>query len=301
MHSVCAPTLCEFSGPVTTRCFVLPLRLASVVLYSFSILLYVPDSIATTVILAVTRSGTVIGVDGKINVVCTEPSAPCVDDSAAIPKVFLVENRFAVAAIGLLRADIMTPDGKPLFVYDFQTWLEQIEDRLFPDATMSELCGIVRDEYKKPLLGLERAIRDGIITHEDPNLTPRYIIVGYQSGVANVYSIKADVDFGRHLLRDPVVLHLFPVQGERVDYGLTILGHKSALNTFCDPASPANRQIVRRFRKLARFCSGHDLSLAEARDLIVQLLIVQAEHDRDGLTPPYRVITIKKPEKVLRP
>lgn len=276
----------------------MPLRLKpSVVLYAFSILLYVPNSAATTVILAVTRSGTVIGVDAKINVVCTEPGAPCVDNSAPIPKLLIVEKRFAVAAIGLLRANIMAADRQPVFVYDFPTWLEQIEDRLFPDATMFELCGIVRDEYKKPLLGLERAIREGIITHEDPNLTPRYIIVGYQSGVANVYSIKADVDFGRHLLRDPVVRHLFPVQGERVDYGLTILGHRSALNNLCDPASASNRQIAPRFHKLAQFCSGYDLSLPEARDLIVQLLVVQAEHDRDGLPPLYRVITIKKPEK----
>lgn len=271
------------------------------VLYALSILLYVPNSAGTTVILAVTRFGTVIGVDGKINVVCTEPNAPCVDNNDPIPKVLLVEKRFAVATIGLLKADIMAADGKPLFVYDFQTWLEQIENRLLPDATVSELCRIVKDEYKRPLLGLERAIRDGIITHDDPNLTPRYIVVGYESGVANVYSIKADVDFGRHLLRNPVVLHLLPVQGERVNYGLTILGHRSALNNVCDPASPTNRQITQRFRKLAQFCSGHDLSLVEAKDLIVQLLAVQAEHDRDGLTPPYKVITIKKPEKGWRP
>jgi hypothetical protein len=37
------------------------------------------------------------------------------------------------------------------------------------------------------------------------------------------------------------------------------------------------------------------ISLTEARSLIVELLMVQAEHDRDGVSPPYRVITIKKP------
>ena len=81
-----------------------------------------------------------------------------------------------------------------------------------------------------------------------------------------------------------------------MDYGLRILGHQSALNDFCDPATSVNRRISRRFHKLGRFCSGHDLSLVEARSLIVELLNVQAEHDRDWDSPPYRVITIKKPE-----
>jgi hypothetical protein len=237
-----------------------------------------------------------IGVDGKVNTVCTDARAACIDDSDSIRKAFLVQKRFAVAAIGLQRADILAADGKPLFVYDFQTWLEQIEDRLPLDVTVSELSWIVKDEYKKPLVGLERAIRDRIVTHEDLNLIPLYIVVGYESGVASAYSIKADLDWQRHVVRTPVVAQLFPARGERVDYGLRILGHKSALNDFCDPATPVNRQISQRFHKLARFCSGHDLSLMEARNLIVELLNVQAERDQDAVSPSYRVITIKKPE-----
>ena len=264
-------------------------------LYALAIFLCVPACFATTVILVVTRSGMLIGVDGKVNAVCTDAGAPCIDDIPPIAKVSLVQKRFAVAAVGLLRADIMAADGKPLFVYDFQTWLEQIEDRLPPDATVSELSRIVKREYTPLLVGLEQAIRNRIITHDDPNLTPRYIVVGYQSGVASAYSIKADVDWEHHLLRYPVVAHLFPVRGGRVDYGLSIIGHKSALNDFCDPTSPVHRRISQRFYKLTQFCSGHDLSLTEARSLIVELLRVQAEHDRDGVGPPYNVITIKKP------
>ena len=82
-----------------------------------------------------------------------------------------------------------------------------------------------------------------------------------------------------------------------MDYGLRILGHQSALNDFCDPATSVNRRISQRFHKLARFCSGHDLSLMEARNLILELLNVQAEHDRDGVSPPYRVITIRNPKR----
>jgi len=259
-------------------------------------LLCVPACSATTVILVVTRSGMLIGVDGKINTVCTDASAACIDQSDPIRKAFLVQKRFAVAAIGLQRADILATDGKPLFVYDFQTWLEQIEDRLPLGVTVSELSWIVKDEYKKPLVGLERAIRDRIVTQEDPNLIPRYIVVGYETGVANAYSVMADLDWEHHVVRTPVVAHLFPARGERVDYGLRILGHQSALNDFCDPATSVNRRISQRFHKLARFCSGHDLSLMEARDLIVELLNVQAEHDRNEVSPSYRVITIKKPE-----
>jgi hypothetical protein len=265
-------------------------------LYALTTFLFVSACAATTVILVVTQSGMLIGVDGKINTVCTDATAPCIDQGDPLRKAFLVQKRFAVAAIGLQRADILAADGKPLFVYDFQTWLEQIEDRLPLNATLSELNWIVKDEYKKPLAGLELAIRDRIVAHEDPNLIPRYIVVGYETGVANAYSIKADLDWEHHVVRTPVVSHLFPARGERVDYGLRILGHQSALNDFCDPATSVNRRISQRFHKLSRFCSGHDLSLLEARNLIVELLNVQAEHDRAGDTPPYRVITIKKPE-----
>jgi len=278
-----------------TIVLLLRLRLQTA-LYALAMFLWVPPCTATTVILIVTRSGMVVGADGKINTVCTDAGAPCIDESDPIRKAFLVQKRFAVAAIGLQRADILAADGNPVFVYDFQTWLEQIEDRLPLDVTVSELSWIVKDEYKKPLVGLERAIRDRIVTHADQNLIPRYIVVGYEAGVANAYSIKADLDWEHHVVRTPVVAHLFPSQGRRVDYGLRILGHQAALNDFCDPATLVNRRISQRFHKLARFCSGHDLSLMEARNLIVELLNVQAEHDRDGVSPPYRVITIKKPE-----
>jgi len=278
---------------------VLFLRLKSqAVLYLLAMFVCVPACSATTVILVVTRSGMVMGVDGKINRVCTDASAPCIGDSDPIRKAFLVQKRFAVAALGLQRADILAADGKPLFVYDFQTWLEQIEDRLPLDVTVSELSWIVKREYKKPFGGLERAIRDRIVTHEDPNLIPRYIVVGYETGVANAYSIKADLDWERHVVRTPLVAHLFPGRGERVNYGLRILGHQSALNHFCDPATSVNRQISQSFHQLARFCSGNDLSLMEARSLIVELLNVQAKHDHDEVRPPYRVITIRKPETV---
>lgn len=284
-----------FFHKFTRRTIVLLLRLRlQAALYALALFLCVPACLATTVILVVTRSGILVGVDGKIKTVCTDPSAPCIDDSPPITKVSLVQKRFAVAAVGMLRADIIAADGSPLFVYDFQTWLEQIEDRLLLDVTVSELSRIVTAEYKKPLVGLERAMRDRIITQDDPNLTPRYVVVGYESGVANAYSIKADVDWEHHLIRYPVMAHLFPVPGGRVDYGLSIIGHKSALNDVCDPASPLNRRISQQFRKLARFCSGHDLSLTEASSLIVELLMVQGEHDRDGVSPLYRIITIKK-------
>ena len=276
---------------------VLLLRLRpQAVLCALAIFLGVSACSATTVILIVTRSGVLMGVDGKINTVCTDASAPCIDDSDLIRKAFLVQKRFAVAAIGLQRADILAADGKPLFVYDFQTWLEQIENRLPFDVTVSELSWIVKVEYKKPLVGLERAIRDRIVTREDPNLIPRYIVVGYETGVANAYSIQADLDWEHHVVRTPVVAHLFPARGESVDHGLRILGRQSALNDFCDPATSVNRRISQRFHKLARFCSGYDLSLMEAKNLIVELLNVQAEHDRVGGTPRYRVITIKKPD-----
>lgn len=264
--------------------------------YALAMFLCLRACSATTVILVVTRSGMLIGVDGRINTVCTDASAPCVDNSEPIRKAFLVQKRFAIAAVGLQRADILAPDGKPLFVYDFQTWLEQIEDRLPLDVSVSELSWIVKDEYKKPLVGLERAIRDRIVTDEDPNLIPRYIVVGYEAGVANAYSIKADLDWEHHAVRTPVVAHLFPARGERVDHGVRILGHQSALNGFCDRASSVNRRISGRFQKLASFCSGHDLSLMEARNLIMELLNVQAEHEAGEVGPPYRVITIKKPE-----
>ncbi len=266
-----------------------------VTLYALAIFLSAHACFATTVIVVVTRSGILIGADGKINAVCTDARAACIDETAPISKVSLVQKRFAIAAVGLVRADIRADDGRPLFVYDFQTWLEEIEDRLCHDVTVFELSRIVKREYTQVLAGLQQAIRNRLITYDDPNLTPLYVVVGYESGVAHAYGIKADVDWAHQQLRYPVVAHLFPVRARRVDYGLRVIGHKSALQDFCDPASPVHRRISLRFHKLARYCLGQDLSLTEARSLIVELLKVQAEHDRDGVGPPYSVITIKKP------
>ena len=106
-----------FFHKFTRRTIVLLLRLRlQAALYALALFLCVPACLATTVILVVTRSGILVGVDGKIKTVCTDPSAPCIDDSPPITKVSLVQKRFAVAAVGMLRADIIAADGSPLFV-----------------------------------------------------------------------------------------------------------------------------------------------------------------------------------------
>ena len=152
----------------------------------------------------------------------------------------------------------------------------------------------VRENYRASLLGLEHAIQEGVITHNSRDATPRYIIIGYESGVAQAYSIKADVDWHHEVLRPPVITRLFPVGHERFDSGLRIMGQKSALEDLCDPFSPAYQQTLRRFQSLHQFCSGHPLSLGEARSLILALLSVQAERDSPAVTAPFRLITIKR-------
>ncbi len=237
-----------------------------------------------------------IGADGKATAVCADVGARCIDDdSVPNTKVVLVQKRFAVAAIGLQRADIMAANGKPLLVYDFKTWMQQIEDRLLFDVTLPELTRTIKSEYVQLLVAIEHAIQDQTITRVDPNLTPLYVVAGYESGIPNAYGIRTEIDWEQQLVRYPVVSHLFPVRGGRVDYGLRIIGHKSALNDFCVPQSPAHRRILQRFPRLSQFCSGHDLSLTEAKTLIVELLKLQSEYDRDGVGPPYSVLTIKRP------
>ncbi len=265
-------------------------------LCALAILLWIPSCFATTVILVVTRSGMLIGADGKTKAVCTDAAARCIDDDTAPNiKVVLVQKRFAVAAIGLQRADITAANGTPLLVYDFKTWMQQIEDRLLVDVTLSELTRTIKAEYTQLLVGLEKAIRNRTITRVDPNLTPLYVVVGYESGIPSAYGIRAEIDWEHQLIRYPMVSHIFPALGGRVDYGLRIIGHKSALNDFCVPRSPVHRRISQRLPGLVQFCSGHDLSLIEARSLIVELLKLQSESDRDGVGPPYNVIIIKAP------
>jgi hypothetical protein len=250
---------------------------------------------ATTVILVITPAGIVVGADGKVNAVCTDRNDDCIDDNARIPKVFLVQGRFAIASMGLLRADVLDTHDKPLFLYDFPQWVQYIQRQLPPKGQLSDLAKMVRDKYKPALFGLERALGDGIIAEHSADATPSYIVIGYQSGAAYAYSIQASIDWDHRSVRTPVMTRVFPGTIDRVDSGLRIMGRKSALGGFCDPVSSAHKQISERFHNLSRFCAGHHLSLSEAKSLILALLTLQAEHDPERVSPPFRLLTIKRP------
>jgi hypothetical protein len=249
---------------------------------------------ATTVIIVITPAGIVVGADGKINAVCTDRN-DCIDDNTRIPKVFPVQGRFAIASMGLLRADVLDTHNKALFLYDFPQWVQYIQRQLPPEGQLSDLAKIVRDKYKPTLSGLERALRDGIIAEPSADATPSYIVIGYQSGATYAYSIQASIDWNHRSVRTPVMTRVFPGTIDWVDSGLRIMGRKSALGGFCDPMSSAHKQISEWFPNLSRFCTGHHLSLSEARSLVVALLTLQAEHDPERVGLPFRLVTIKRP------
>ena len=263
-------------------------------IYALATFFCAPLSFATTVILIVTPFGAVVGTDGDVRTVCTDTRDICPHLDIRIPKVFLVQKRFVVASLGLLSADILDADGRPLFQYDFPTWIRGVEEQFPRDGNITDLTRTIRKNYTEPLIGLERAIHKGVIALNSPDQTPRYIVLGYESGVAQAYSIQSEFDWHREVVRTPLVTRIYPVGRDRFDYGLRIIGRKSALEGLCNPFGSAYQQTLPRFRSLDRFCTGHHLSLGEARSLILALLSVQVERDSTGTTAPFRVITLKR-------
>jgi len=276
-----------------------------VAFYAFLLLLVCTSSAsATTVLVIITPDGIAVGADSKIiTIYFGGESGP---QSEPTTKVFVIHDRIAVGTIGLGSEDITTLDNKPLFSYDPDSWLRQIEKKTPKDISVRQLIDIIKSESGSTFSRLDQLIRSGTIKQQEADLQEfTYLVAGFESGVAIVEEIHFEVDWNNRQLVGPTVESIFPYPDARADFGFHV-GHGSYAHAISqavqgETESEGYKSVsAEAGEELSVLRARKNLTLNQASTLLHALLRAQHKNSPKAVGPPYNIVWLCKNGSVQR-
>jgi hypothetical protein len=248
---------------------------------------------ATTVVVAVTPKGIVIGADGKI-VGVAEDMIP----TETRVKIFLLKKHLIVAGIGNEKA--MSGDtGRVL--YNFQDWVKKIDAQTDSKVSVGELAKIISNQMTTTFDFAVEAIKSGKLTKEqarasgvDPTFV-EYIVAGYEKGVPTAYSIALVPDWSTRTLNGPFKVLLHPADGKDVNSRIFARGHYSGFAFALAGTENTNEQKRLATRVPVEFSllgKHHTLSLDQASNMVRALLGIEADTEPQYVSFPITLVTV---------
>ena len=239
---------------------------------------------ATTVVYVTSSCGMAVGADGKIG-----PAGTAV-------KIALLKQRLVVADLYYERA---TSGGA--VVYDFPTWVKQIDNSTDADISVSGLAQVIKTQMTSTFRFASEAIKDGTLTKEKAatwgaeTYLVQYVVAGYEHGVPLVYSLTLMPDWDAKTVNGPfeVVLKKVEPKNTALDFGWR--GRGTGLNLI----NTANTEPERKLNALIKAeldltHSGHCLASEHLSNVARAMLVIETEYDPHYVGFPLTVIALSK-------
>jgi hypothetical protein len=244
------------------------------------------DARATTVVYVTSSCGMAVGADGK-----TVPAGTAV-------KIALLKQRLVVAD---LYYESATASGGKAVLYDFPTWIRQIDNSTDADISLSGLVEVIKKQMASTFSFASEAIKNGKLTKEQARTwgteqyIVQYVVAGYENGVPLVYSLTLMPDWDAKTVNGPfeVVLKKVEPKNAHLDFGWR--GRGTGLKLI----STANTEPQREFSSLIKAeldltHSGHCLSSEHLSNVAKAMLAIETEDDPLYVGFPLTVITLPK-------
>ncbi len=241
---------------------------------------------ATTVVVAVTPTGIVIGADGK--------GYP----TGTICKIHLLKQRLIVADIYLESVE-RKDDGAKL--YDFQTWVKKIDSSAENKVSVSALTDLIKDQMTATFAFAIDQIKNGSLTKEkaassgiDTYLI-QYVIAGYEKGVPTVYSVTLMPDWGSKTAKGPFVDPLKELKGQKPNSHILWRGQGLGIQPVFVTETEEHKDFAARVPVECRALqSDEDLTLNQASNVVRSLLGIEAKANPVFVGFPITVVTVPK-------
>jgi hypothetical protein len=239
---------------------------------------------ATTVVYVASSCGMAVGADGKT-----------VPDGTAV-KIALLKQRLVVAD---LYYESATSGGA--VVYDFPTWIKQIDNSTDADISLSGLVEVIKKQMTSTFSFASEAIKNGKLTKEKAQVwgageyLVQYVIAGYENGVPLVYSLTLMPNWEAKTVNGPLQVVLKNVEPKNGRFELGWRGRGTGLKLI----STANTEPQREFNalikaELALTHSGHCLTSEHLSNVARAMLAIETEYDPLQVGYPLTVIALPK-------
>lgn len=240
---------------------------------------------ATTVVYVTSSCGMAVGADGKT-----------VPNNRTAVKIALLKQRLVVADLYYERA---TSSGA--IVYDFPTWVQQLDNSTDPNIALSELVEVIKKQMPSTFSFASEAIKNGTLTKEKAQVwgageyLVQYVIAGYENGVPLVYSLTLMPDWDAKTVNGPSQVVLKKVEPKTGSFEWGWRGRGTGLNLI----GTANTEPQREFNGLIKaeldlYHSGHCLTPEHLANVAKAMLVIETEDDPLYVGYPLTVIALPK-------
>jgi len=262
-------------------------------------LCFADSTAATTVVYVVTPTGIVIGADGLL----LPPAGPPLGTNgvqvpgATTLKIRLLKKRLAVANLDIEFAK--SPD-LTVTLYDFQTWIKQIDEHTDAKMSVSGLTEFIKNQMRTTFAFEIAAIESHKVTKEQAvagNIDApivRYIIVGYEKGIPVGYSLTLEPNWETHTVNGPVQVLLEAPAGSKPDSYMALSGQTVGISRVFVEGTKEQKEYSARVPVESRLGVGKGLTLKQASNVVRALLGIEAEANPRFVGFPITVVTIPR-------
>jgi hypothetical protein len=255
------------------------------------------DARATSVVYVTSSCGMAVGADGKtapfgIGVGADGKTAP----AGTAVKIALLKNRLVVA--DLYYESAKAPGGSAV-LYNFPTWVRQIDNSTDADISLSGLVEVIKKQMASTFSFVSEAIKNGKLTKEQAGgmeqYIVQYVVAGYENGVPLVYSLTLMPDWDAKTVNGPfeVVLKKGEPKNSGFDFGWR--GRGTGLNLINTANSEPEREFNDRIRaELDLIHSGHCLTSEHLSNVARSMLVIETKYDPHYVGFPLTVIDLPK-------
>jgi hypothetical protein len=247
---------------------------------------------ATSVVVAVTPDRIVVGADGKV-----------LGSLATALKIVLLKHRLTVASLAIERKEL--PDGK--VVYDFLTWIGEIDKQTHSNLSVTELTRIIKERCPKAFA----FFNDYLGTHTEDQarkmglgpIAVKYVIAGFENGVPLVRDVTLIIDWQTHTLRSPVEFLLYPEEAHGLHHpyvdlfsGSHDLSGSHGMELAMSVAdSKERKELIARVPVEFQIMGNHgEFTGNQASNAIRALLCIDAEAAPTEVGFPLTIVTIPR-------
>ncbi|MFZ0311428.1 MAG: hypothetical protein WAL85_01855 [Candidatus Korobacteraceae bacterium] len=237
---------------------------------------------ATTVVYVTSSCGMAVGADGK-----TVPEGTAV-------KIALLKNRLVVA-------DLYYESAKAggAVVYDFPTWVSQLDDSTDADISLSGLVEVIKKQMTSTFSWASEAIKNGKMKRGQDwgvdGYLVQYVIAGYENGVPLVYSLTLMPDWNAKTVNGPFEVVLKKGGPKNTVYDFGWRGRGTGLRLIDTANSGPQREFNDSTRAdLDLTKSGHCPTAEHLSNVARAMLAIETEYSPHYVGFPLTVIALPK-------
>jgi hypothetical protein len=250
------------------------------------------QSSATTTVVIVSDKGIVVATDSRL--VSPDKSV----ESWEAKKVFVVQNRFAIASIGKQRMGFSNPSiiGKDLD-YEFGAWVSEIEKSLPDKASFDVLVGVVYDKAGALIPEFQWVIDGAGIQPKNPleifDSVIEYVIAGYEDGMPRLSVVKFYINWDAKKVIGPYKVSLEPSGPIAGHTRIYFLGIQQAIANVLNSHSYAYKRAMALSPKAFNdYAFRRPVPLDECTAIAQTLVKIEEETNPKQVGGPVRVVNI---------